>query len=74
MCLSICEIHHVMVAGLMGDGFSLIRSKVGIWKGLNLKEISTFLVCLKNLKGLTNEQLQWPSFKAGEKVVTGGKI
>ena len=42
VCLSICEIHHVMMAGLTGDGFSLISSKAGIWKGLALKEISTF--------------------------------
>lgn len=38
----------------MYNGFSFTNSKVGMWKELAFKEISTFFV-LKNLKGVINQ-------------------
>lgn len=45
VCLRICEIHYVVVDGLMYNRFSFTISKAGMWKELVLLEISIFLVC-----------------------------
>lgn len=50
----------------MYNGLSFTNSKVGMWKELTLKEISTFFV-LKNLKGGINQTgLKWEKDAVGE--------
>lgn len=55
VCLRICEIHYVMVAGLMYNRFSFTISKTGMWKKLALEEISIFFGVLKNLNRGINQ-------------------
>lgn len=58
VCLRICEIHYVMVAGLMYNRLSFTISKAGMWKELALEEISIFFflyVKKKNLNRVINQ-------------------
>lgn len=61
VCLRICEIHYVMVAGLMYNRLSFTISKAGMWKELALEEISLFIYLFlyvflkKNLNRVINQ-------------------
>lgn len=59
----------VMAAGLMYNGFSFTNFKVGRWKELALKEISTFWGVKKNLKEVINQITATPRFKWEKDIV-----